>query len=382
MSPREVRAFIRDFAILRLDYILDALDDEESISPSSLLSSSGVEWQDEDALVRSGIDPEWLVGFDRDPGAVFLHEAVALRHDWKSVGNYLAASMLSAKQRRALFPNLGRARRPDTAKLDVTEVLLEELRDLNSLLYHLAPRAQSLVHFWEYQRHLAIHGASQNVGGQTGAVGAAMAVVDGLEELQPGCIADRYGMLPTNARTPLEIFRYQRTKGDERPLKALLLRNNRAVLFPSDPDIAIIQPLSGSYSSAEEAYERYERVRKSPAERAREFHEFALGEVKTATDVQNLHERLALGSRETEREVRAPRFLMMAVMTKDLVTAVDPVSGGGGQRSARRPLRSRDVNRFSEVFNLYFLWGYDGARQLHPHHWGNFKAALANWCGY
>jgi hypothetical protein len=66
------------------------------------------------------------------------------------------------------------------------------------------------------------------------------------------------------------------------------------------------------------------------------MHQSALGEVKTATDASNLHERIGLGSRETRDEVLATRFLMMALLTVDIVDPIreaavirrDAIAGG------------------------------------------------------
>ncbi|MDR6829611.1 hypothetical protein J2X48_003735 [Bosea sp. BE271] len=156
--------------------------------------------------------------------------------------------------------------------------------------------------------------------------------------------------------------------------RAALLRNNRAIVFPSDPDVAIFTRLDGErYRTAIEAYSAYEAVRRQPALRRQQIHEFVVGEVKTATDPNNLHERLALGSRETRDEVRTDRFLMMAVLTREILR------GGTGQRSGRS-LESRDVERFSDVFNLHFAWGWDGSRITHANHWETFRSRVRQWC--
>ena len=122
----------------------------------------------------------------------------------------------------------------------------------------------------------------------------------------------------------------------------------------------------------EQALEAWQVVRALPERRSDELHLFTVGEVKTATDPSNLHERLALGSRETRDEAGADRFLLMAVLTNDIVRS---------DRRGRRQLQSRDVTRFSAVFNLYFAWGWDDARASHPEHWGEFREQVARWCG-
>jgi hypothetical protein len=94
------------------------------------------------------------------------------------------------------------------------------------------------------------------------------------------------------------------------------------------------------------------------------MHQAALVEVKTSLDVSNVHERLALGSREDREEAHAIRFLLMAALTTDIL---DP------NREGRRAMYSRDARRFQHVFNLYFVWGYDDARTRHEQHWQDFN---------
>ena len=77
------------------------------------------------------------------------------------------------------------------------------------------------------------------------------------------------------------------------------------------------------------------------------MHQSALGEVKTATDASNLHERIGLGSRETRDEVLATRFLMMALLTVDIV---DPI------REGRRAMYSPEVNAFN-TFSICITCG-------------------------
>ena len=92
-------------------------------------------------------------------------------------------------------------------------------------------------------------------------------------------------------------------------------------MFSSDPDVSIFLPLTlpmsaavtskGKRKSRVITYETpaaaalalYNEVRQRSSARRQSLHEFAVGEVKTATDPSNLHERLALGSRETKTEV-------------------------------------------------------------------------------
>jgi hypothetical protein len=212
-----------------------------------------------------------------------------------------------------------------------------------------------------------------------GAAGAALAVAEAIEEVGPGRVVDMVGeRLPARVRTPAEIYSHSlaRTGGVEGTLRALLLDNGRAVVFAGNPDVAIYQSLRSPYTTAQEAIQDYNKVRWDAAARARRIHQFAVGEVKTASDTSGLHERLALGSRETREEVRTDRFLVMAILTQEFLTG----SGSGRRRASG--FTSPDVERFNHIFNLYFAWGYDGARSRHAAHWERFKAQIADWCGF
>ena len=107
----------------------------------------------------------------------------------------------------------------------------------------------------------------------------------------------------------------------------LVSPNCRAVIFASDPDIAIIQSLADPFQTAQEAWDVYGDVRSDPARRSQRVVEFAVGEVKAATDVSNLHERMALSTRESRSERQTDRFLMMAILTEDLLTGGAGTSG-------------------------------------------------------
>jgi hypothetical protein len=164
----------------------------------------------------------------------------------------------------------------------------------------------------------------------------------------------------------------------ERPLKCLLLPNHRAVVFASDPDVAIIQSLQEPFHTVEEAWAVYSEVRSNSRLRAQRVHEFAVGETKTATDASNLHERMALSTRETRSERQTVRFLMMAILTGDLLSGA---AGEHGRRNTRAPMQSHEMPRFDEVFNLHHAWGWDGGRERHPAHWEWFKRRLKDWTG-
>lgn len=368
-SDEEALAFMEAFAKVRLKGIISQL---LRADPGTVIHQSDdllhPDWADPYKLVLSGIRPE-DVAEHPCPENLYLHIDTAIAAGRTALRAYLGMTGLSDKQCRAMFPILYGTRAPDGG-----DELAAEVQRLNGWLDWVRAEGVDPSIFPVYQRHIGIHGASQNRGGQVGAAGAAIAFHDALEEIGPGRIVDCVGSLvPAQVRTPLEVGNWL-AEGGRLP-KALLLDNGRAIAFSSDPDVAIFQSLGSPYATAKEALAAYDAVRRQPTARRQAIHEFAVGEVKTATDLNNLHERLALGSRETRDEVRTDRFLMMAVLTLDLLR------GGSGLRSGRT-LENRDVERFSDVFNLYFAWGWDGARERHPQHWDAFKAKLAGWCGF
>ena len=225
--------------------------------------------------------------------------------------------------------------------------------------------------FITYQRNLGLHGRAQNISGAVGAAGAAIAFVDAVNEIQPGAIMDTVGeVTPIKVRSPKDVFEWRAT-GANRTLRALLLNNGRAIVFASSKDANIFMPLGEPFTDAADALKRFNAVAKSHRDRSQTLHEFAVGEVKTATDLANLHERMGLASRETQTELRTDRFLMMAVLNTEILS-------GGTQH---RVMNNRDLVRFSHVFNLHHCWGWDGGRERHPEHWQFFKDRVQEWCG-
>lgn len=368
-SDEEAQTFVAAFAKVRLKGIISQL--RQAVSRAESLPSETLfhlDWTDPHKLALSGILPEAITEHPA-PESLYLHIDAAMTAGQQAIRAYLGMTGLSDKQRRVLFPILAGNKTP----IDGDD-LAAEVQRLNAWLDWVRDEGVDPSIFPVYQRYIGIHGASQNKGGQVGAAGAAIAFQDALEEIAPGRIVDYAGdVIPALVRTPLEVSDW--LAGGGKLPKALLLNNGRAIVFSSDPDVAIFQSLGTPYATAMEALAAYDAVRRQPAARRQAIHEFVVGEVKTATDKNNLHERLALGSRETRDEVRTDRFLMMAVLTTDLLR------GGSGQRSGRS-LENRDVERFSDVFNLYFAWGWDGARERHPEHWETFKTKLAGWCGF
>jgi hypothetical protein len=368
-DDEEILGFVEAFAKVRLKDIIGKLTQPP---PTAVIEAdertTAPNWADAVKLRISGIEPAAVVG-RANPEQNYLHIDTAINASQKAVDIYLAMTGLSDKQRSEIFPALSRRDR----RRRQAELLSAEVQRLNAWLDWVRQQHIDPLVFTAYHRHLSIHGAGQNVGGHIGSVGATIAFAEALNEIDPRAIRDRVGDIPPlTVRSPEEIYDYLNAGGTS--LRALLLNNGRAVLFASDPDVAIFRSPDQQFTSADEALTAYEAVRRQPAERSQRLKEYALGEVKTATDRANLHERLALGSRETRDEVRTDRFLMMAILTTELVR------GGTGRRSGRT-IESRDVVRFSDVFNLHHAWGWDGGRTRHSEHWAAFKARLATWCG-
>jgi hypothetical protein len=373
-DEEEVKAFVEDFVIVRLTHIVGrllALEDANGPAPTPR-EGPQLDWHDPLLLAESGVDLGWIADM-ADPAEAYLHVEAAMHGDSELVSQYLDMAFLSTKQRPVLFPVLRQARRPANTP---RKALAEEAQRLNRILRWAAESGMTRGTFSRYREHVAIHGASQNVIARVGEIGARLAVRDAIEEIGADQIVDACGdPLPEDVRTPIEVYRhYYERSSPERAVSALLLRNGRAVVFASDPDIAIFQSLGERYSTAAEARSAWEDVRRDVSGRSRRVHVFAEGEVKTATDRQSLHERLALGSRETRQEVRTDRFLMMAILVPDLF---DP---RGGRRRRGAGLVSRDVERFSDVFNLHFAWGYGGLRAKHAEHWSGFHTRIREWC--
>ena len=392
-SDEEAVAFMEAFARVRLEVItkaltapLDALaaETEEEVAP---------DWSNDNLLAESAIRREDVAGVN-GPEKRYLHIEVAVARQKSVISVFLDMTGLSDKQRGDLFPLLSTERREAERS-----ALALEVQRLNRHLDWIRSRGVQPETFLAYHRNLGIHGASQNAGGAVGGMGAALAFIDALNEISPGCIDTIIGapLFAPPGRSPEEIAEYlfagSEKEREAKRIRILALTNGRFVVFSSDPDVSIFMPLSLPMSAssaskgkgkpkvvtyatrAEAALALYNKVRQQSAARRQNLHEFAVGEVKTATDPSNLHERLALGSRETKIEVNCDRFLLMALLTKDLI------EGGSGKRSGRTPLQNRDTVRFSDVFNLHFAWGWDGARQRHPEHWAAFKARLKDWCG-
>ncbi len=390
-SPQEAVAFMEAFARVRLLGITKALSApiREAIEAED---AAAPDWHDADLLEESGIDPAELTATN-EPQRMFLHIDVAAARVKTAISVFLDMSGLSDKQRGDLYPWLS------SQKGEVSrDVLSDEVRRLNRHLAWIRTTGVRPETFLAYHRHLGIHGSSQNFSGQVGAMGAAVSFIEALEEVSKGSIVEIVGSSPSMLadQSPEAIADYLTTGSKKdvstKQIRALVLKNGRFVVFSSDPDVSIFMPLvplpmsvtrPGTKnvkvipfsSPGHAALHLYNQVRQHADQRRQKLHEFAVGEVKTATDPSNLHERLALGSRETKVEVNADRFLLMALLTKDIL------EGGTGKKSGRAPLQNRDTVRFTDVFNLHHAWGWDGGRERHPGHWDTFKGRVKVWTG-
>lgn len=374
MSEDEIRTFVGDFteALVRLalERVKDVDVQVENFGDRFDQIAGTLDWSDASLLASAGIEFSWVQD-NTLPHRTLLHpDFITDERKWIFVREYLGISMVSEKTRRVLFPNLRLARRPNISD----EKLLEEAKVLNFYLHIVQESELTGDRIIAYAGDLRTHGQGQNDSGRVGAVGAAVAVLDALDEIRPGAVLSTFGtMPPRKTNTPADLVRQMTQPGYVVP-RAILVDSHRAIIFAADPDIAIVTRIGGGnpYESAEEAYQEWVVNRRlSAEERQSVMHQAALGEVKTALDVSNMHERLALGSRETRAEAHAIRFLLMAILTTDIL---DP------SREGRRAMYSRDAQRFQHVFNLYFLWGYDAGRTRHPEHWEHFKRELKRWC--
>jgi hypothetical protein len=377
MSATEIRKFVADFSEVRLRFIADQLRGiDEGIQDAS---EPLVDLQDAVAGEPADLDTADVTVVTKsitEADAISQLTVEDARGDWQKVRPMVGLTLLSDKQRRILLPTLGGRRAPG-ALADAD--LARDLQMLNDLLKKAAASGLTVKRYNEYASHLRIHGASQNIGGAVGTIGATVAIEDALNQLDPTCIIDRAGgPLPAGRRSPGDIYHtvYEQRRGNA-VTRSLLLTNGRAIVFASDPDVAIISSLGVGFGAAEEARDAWEAVRANSNLWSNRVHVYAVGEVKTATDPQNLHERLALGARETSRELGAHRFLMMAILTPELLASD---ASRSPRSSGRAPLSNRSVERFTNVFNLYFAWGYDTARSDHPVHWDDFVTRIGDWC--
>ena len=360
----EIEVFIEAFARVNIQVIKRRLEarmhgveaDEQAFH---------LDWDDPALLADSGLVPGQIDDAAR-AGRRYLHVDIAAAPEGAGARTlFLDYTGLSDKQRGTLFPLL--CTNPPYRRVD----LVREVSRLNAWQDWIRQGGFDPNVFAAYRDNLNIHGGTQNLSGAIGATGAAIAFIDAIRQSRPGAIVGNVGELPPDGvRSPEQIFEW-REGGRDRTVKALLLANGRALVFASSRDANIFQPLGQPFASAEDALRRFNAVSNDREERQQHLHEYAVGEVKTATDLANLHERMGLASRETQTELRTDRFLMMSVLNREILA-------GGRQR---RGMNNRDVRRFSHVFNLHHCWGWDGGRERHPDHWASFVAQVRRWCG-
>lgn len=363
-TAAEAQAFVDAFARVTVKFVRDSIG-KPLVEAAAAEQAQAPDWDSAEKLAASGLTPGQIDQAAR-AGRKYLHIDAAAKKEGKAArGLFLGLAGLSAKQRRAVFPLLSSSPPYDSKDLSV------EVARLNQWLDEIRAEGFDPANFVAYQRALAIHGQTQNLSGAIGAAGAAIAFVDAIREWWPDAIVDTVGEVPPeNVRSPSQIYDWQRA-GKDRTLKALLLKNGRAVVFASSKDANIFMPLEAPFSDAKDALRRFNAVAKDQRRRQQQLHEFAVGEVKTATDKANLHERMGLASRETQTELRTDRFLMMAVLNAEILT-------GGTQK---RVMNNKDLTRFTHVFNLHHCWGWDGGRGRNADHWVFFKQCLKEWCG-
>ena len=364
MSSSEIQKFVGDFNDALVQLALTRIR-EGDLGVQAFASrfdsiAGSLDWTNADLLATAGVDIAWLVGTS-NPHRTFMHpDFVTNGARWIFVADYIAVSMASEKISKVLFPNLAKKRRPR----DVSNAqLLEEAKLLNHYLHLVQEAGFSGDRVIAYYSDLRTHAQGQNDSGRIGAVGAAAAIRDALNEISPGAVISTYGTFPSSySSSPADIVKQMRSAAYTSP-KALLLSSQRAIILSSDPDVAIVSRIGGDrYRSAEEAADHWSRLR-NREERSAMLYQGAFGEVKAGLDRANMHERIALASRERPREVRTERFLLMAILTPEIL---------GEDRRAL-------YDRFKGIFNLYFTWGYDGARAAHPEHWEDFKSEIRKW---
>ena len=364
-TPSESRAFIEAFAKVTVRHIGRSLS-RPLVPDAAIHDLPQLDWDDQVKLKLSGVAVGWVNSHTRD-GHRFLHIDAAISKNGYLLRTYfLGLTGLSEKQQRALFPMLR-----SKAAQDEVQVSAEVIR-LNAWLDEMGTDGFDSSAFVAYQRAIGIHGQTQNLSGAIGAAGAVVAFVDAIRELTHNAIQDTVGELPpATIRSPSEVYDWL-VGAPDRTVKAILLTNGRAIVFASSKDANIFEPLGREpFLNANDALRRFNAVSKNQRNRSQRLHEHAVGEVKTATDPANLHERMGLASRETQTELRTDRFLLMALLNGEILS-------GGTQG---RVMNNKDLTRFSHVFNLHHCWGWDGGRERNPEHWNYFKDSVREWCG-
>ena len=365
-SKDEERAFVAAFARMNIALINKRIKEERTASSSA--SVEPPDWDDVSLLKESGLTTSEIDASCR-AGEKFLHIEVARQHAaFPLIASFMLTAGLSEKQSNSIFPILSKknGRGADRTKLG------HEVSHLNDWLRTAYATGSDKKTMEAYRAAVRIHGQLQNITGEIGATGAAIAFIDAIRSIDCNAIVDVVGTLPpTFQMSPKDVGQWHDKNRANHKVKAILLNNGRAIIFESSKDANIVQSLKKTFSSAQEALDAFKAVQMDQDARSQALHEFVVGEIKTATDPANLHERLGLASRETQTELRTDRFLMMAILN-------DGILRGGIQG---RQMNNRDLTRFSDVFNLHHCWGWDGGRDRHPDHWQYFVAKVKIWCG-
>lgn len=364
-SAQECRDFVEAFARVNIETLRSEMS--ASLAEAAMAAHKvDPDWEDPALLAESGLKDSPIDELVRT-GKHYLHIDIAMSPSGAEATRlFLQMTGLSAKQLKSLFPALCAKRRVDRGSVST------EVQRLNHWLDWVRRDGFDPTLFIKHQKSIALHGRTQNITGAIGALGASIAFLDAIRSKNPKAIVDTLGTEPppwTEGQSPADLFLWR--KANSAPLSTILLHNGRAIVFASSKDVNIFMPLNKPFESAADAQKRFNAVRNNAEARKQVLHEFAVGEVKTATDISNLHERLGLASRETQTELRTDRFLMMALLTKELLE-------GGIQR---RTMNNRDLKRFSHMFNLHHCWGWDGGRERHPQHWEFFCQKIETWCG-
>lgn len=365
-TREESIAFIEAFARVNVEVVRETLrstTDDALWSYCGLIA--GLDWSNPGLLAESGLRPD-QIDERAQTGMHYLHIDVAVNPKLRRIKDTLLSfTGLSVKLQRNLFPAISSNRVQDRRRLT------PEVARLNLWLDWVRRDGFDPSAFVTYQRSLRVHGRTQNLSGAIGAIGAAIAFIDAIEQIDPNAILNMVGCIPPHGlRSPENIHEWM--KGSrESSVKSILLKNGRSLVFATSKDANIFLPLNNKFSDAREALTVFSGVQNDQAARSQIIHEFAVGEIKTATDPANLHERMGLASRETQTELRTDRFLMMSVLNEEILS-------GGVQR---RVMNNRDLTRFSHIFNLHHCWGYDGGRDRHESHWKEFVTNVGRWCG-
>ena len=249
-SRQEAMDFIEAFARMNVDSIRTTLS--RSVEAALAVEHAiDLDWFSPPLLAASGLRLE-DVNSITDPASVFLHIDAALNPLGRAAtAVFLNLTGLSSKQQKTLFPILSTKVRSDPA------AVAKEVSRLNAWLQWVRRDGFDASKFTVYQSGISTHGKSQNRTGAIGAAGAAIAFVDAILSVAPDAIVDQLGVLPPEGvMAPTNLLAwYEERGGIQFVLKALLLRNGRAIVFAGSKDANIFMPLGTPYASAGQALE-------------------------------------------------------------------------------------------------------------------------------